>query len=185
MRMTTRWIPVMLSLLIAPAALSAQQASESAQPSQQLPPEAQEVLLEMQQISERLGPIQQQALQDPEVQSAGEALTARIQEAMVEVDPTTPRNLERLESLMSEAQAAQQANDEDAFIRVVQEAQQIQASLEAAEAEAIQRPALVADIESFQDRVQAKMMEFDPEAGQLLERFEELDHRLALLLNVQ
>lgn len=172
---------VWLVLLAAPAGLLAQQGSGTAAP--QLPPEAQELIQELQQVQARLEPIQQQALQDPQVQEAQQALGDEVQAAMTEVDPETPQRIERLQVLMSEAQAAQAEQDEAAMGEIVAEAQGLEQRLQAAQAEAVQRPDIAPQVEQFQAQLLEKMVELDPDVESLIEQAKELDARLAALLN--
>lgn len=165
-----------IALAFAPAALMAQQPGA-------IDPEAQELFAELQEIQTELEPIQQEALSDPEIQAAQEALSSRIQQVMATVDPATPERIERLQSLMAEAEAAQAEEDEQSMMEIVAEAQQIEQSLQAAQAQAIQSPDLQPEVQGFQETLQEKMLEIDPAAEQLIERAQEIDQRLALLLN--
>lgn len=169
-----------LLLLAAPLGLFAQQ--QGAVDPAQLPPEAQELIGELQQLQARLQPIQQQALQDPEIQAAQQALGAEIQEAMVEVDPETPEKMERLQELMVQAQAAQAEEESAAMTEIVSEARALEQQLQAAQAAAIQSPELAPRVEAFQDRLLERMVEVDPEAEALLDRAQELNARLAAVL---
>ena len=177
--MTRRFLRTALVWLVwlaAPAGLLAQQGG-----AQNIPPEAQELLTEMQQVQQQLQPIQQQALQDPEVQAAQQDLATRVQAAMVEVDPATSDRIARLQVLMGEAQAAQAEQDEEAMAGIVAEAQGIERQLQAAQAEAVQRPDIAPRVEAFQDQLARKMAEVDPQAESLMERARELEARLTEL----
>lgn len=170
---------IFLSLLfvVAPAGLVAQQ--QGAIDPAQLPPEAQELIAELQQLQVRLQPIQQEAMQDPEIQAAQQALGAEIQSVMVELDPETPERIERLRELMGEAQAAQAAQDQAAMAELVAEGRALEQELQAAQAEAIQTPEIAPRVEAFEARLLERMLEVDPQAGSLIERARELDARLA------
>ncbi|MEX2610748.1 MAG: hypothetical protein WEA24_12435 [Gemmatimonadota bacterium] len=169
-----------LVALMAPAAVSAQ--GGGMDPTQQLPPEAQELIAELQQLQAQIQPIQQQALADPEIQAAQEKLGADVQEAMAEQDPEVPQHIERLETLIAGAQAAQAEQDQTRMAELVAEAQQIEQRLQAAQTEALELPEIAPRVEAFQQQLKDKMVEVDPESETLLKRFEELNERLAVLM---
>ena len=160
--------------LLAPAALGAQQ--------QAIPPEAQALVTEMQELQVELGPIQQQALADADLQAAQQELGEKVRAAMAEADPEMPARMERLTALQAQAQEAQAAQDQERMQAIVTEAQQIEQSLQAAQQEAIARPELDAEIEAFQTRLEQKMVEIDPDAAPLLERMRAIDAELRALL---
>lgn len=169
-----------LVLALVPAGLVGQEEGERSSP--ELPPEAMQLIAELQQVQAELEPIQQEALTDPALQAAGEALAADVQEAMTDVDPETPERMERLQALMGEAQAAQAEQDADRMSEIVMEARGIEERLQAVQAQAVQRPEIATRIEEFQGRLEARMIEVDPDAGPLLERARDLNQRLAALL---
>lgn len=169
-----------LLFLAAPLGLFAQQQG-TIDPAQ-IPPEAQELIGELQQLQTRLQPIQQEALQDPEIQAAQQALGAEIQEAMAEADPSTPEKMQRLQELMVQAQAAQAEQDAAAMNEIVTEARALEQELQAAQAAAIESPELAPRVEAFEDRLLERMVEVDPEAESLLDRVQELNARLAAAL---
>lgn len=175
-----RTILLALLFVVAPAGLVAQQ--QGAMDPAQLPPEAQELIVELQQLQVKLQPIQQEAMQDPEIQAAQQALGVEIQAAMVEVDPQTPERIERLQELMGEAQAAQAAQDEAAMAQLVAEGRELEQQLQATQAAAIQDPEIAPRVEAFEARLLERMLEVDPEAGSLIERAKELDARLGEFL---
>lgn len=173
---------IFLSFLVAlaPAGLAAQQ--QGAIDPAQLPAEAQELIAEMQQLQTELQPIQQQAMQDPEVQAAQQALGADIQAAMIEVDPSTPERLERLQELMAQAQSARAGQDEAAMAQIVAEAQALEQQLQATQAAAIQTDEIAPRVQAFEAKLLETMVAVDPEAASMIERARELDARLGALL---
>lgn len=175
--MRTGILPAVIAIAVLPLSLRAQQPAP-VDPAQ-LPQEAQELVVEIQQVQSNLQQIQQEAMSDPELQAEQEALGREIQLAMAESDPAIPEHLERLETLMAEAQAAQQAQDAEKMQAIVTEARELDGRLQAAQAEVIQRPEIAPRVESFQSHLQAKMMELDPSTPQLIERLRELDSQLA------
>lgn len=166
-----------LVAVLVPAAASAQQADPT-----QLPPEAQELIAELQQLQAQIQPIQQQALQDSAIQAVQEQLGKDVQAAMAEQDPEVPAHIERLEEVIVSAQAAQAAADEARMAALVAEARQIEQRLQEAQMKALELPEIAPRVEAFQKQLQAKMVEVEPEAESLLERFEELNDRLAVLI---
>lgn len=179
---TSLFSTIFLSFLfaMAPTGLVAQQ--EGAIDPSQLPPEAQALIAEMQELQSELQPIQQEAMQDPEIQAAQRDLGARIQTAMVEADPATPARLERLEELMAEAQAARAAQDQAAMTEIVTEARGLEQQLQAAQAAVIQSPEIAPQVEAFEARLLERMTEIDPDAGAMIERARELDAKLGEFL---
>jgi chromosome segregation ATPase len=172
----TRTMMAVLALLIVPAGLVAQQQMPPAQP--QLPPEVQEWIAEIEQIQTRLAPVQEEALQDEAIQAEQEALGAEVEAAMQAVDPELAVLGDRMDQLRSEAQAAQEAGEMERLQGLAQEANQIQQRFQMAQAQALEQPELASKVESFQENLQAKMIEMDPEAEELLDRFEELATRI-------
>jgi hypothetical protein len=172
-------IPV-LALLLAPIALAAQQPDAAVPP--QLPPEAQELITEIQEIQAKLQPVQMQVLQDSQLVSAQQAFGARMQEKMTALEPATTERLARLETLVAEAQTAEANRDEARFGEIVAEGQQIEQQLRATQEQAFQDPEIAAEFEGLQNTVQRKIIEADPAAEELLERLQELDTRLAMVL---
>lgn len=169
----------MLVLALAPAALLAQDPAP-AQP--QVSPEIQGWLTEMQQLQAQLGPLQQQALQDPGLQEEQQRVTTLVQETMLQLDPTIPQQTQRIEELQQEAQTAQETEDVNRIMEIAAEAQQIQQRFVELQAEAMQSPAVAPQIEAFQSRLQARMIEIDPEAEARIQRLEELQRRLETAL---
>lgn len=167
---------IALALLAAPAGLLAQQ-SGGIDPAQ-LPPEARELIVELQQVQSGLGSIQEKALADPALQQARSALNAQIQVAMTQADPAVPERMERLQTLMGEAQAAQAEQDEARMAEIVAEAREIEQQLQKAQTEAIQRPEIAPQLRGFQAKLLEKMVEVDPTAQTMIERLQELDARL-------
>jgi hypothetical protein len=147
-----------------------------------VPDEAQSLIIEMQQLQNRLRPIQQQAMQDPGLRAAGDSVGLEIRAAMVQVEPATPMLIEELTELMQEAEQAQAVNDQVRFNRVIREAAELDQLLQLAQAKAVERPDVLARVEAFEARVHQKMITNNPEAGEIIRRLDELNVRLAALL---
>jgi chromosome segregation ATPase len=168
-----------------PAALVAQQTTPSASQERAGAPDQEQVqswLSELQQLHLKLERIQASAAQDPQLQSAQVALGNQIREAMEKVDPQLPSQLERVEQLEAEAGRAQQAGDEAKLQQLAQEAEAIQIRFLEARNQVFQQPEMAARLEAFQARMESKMAEVDPEAPQLIKRFQELEEKLAKAL---
>jgi hypothetical protein len=177
MRSSMRTLAIAVGLALLPFAATAQQ-----MPGADLPPEAQQVILEMEQLHERLAPIQEQAMSDPEVQAGQEALREEIQTTMSRIDPGLPQHIERYVELEAEFQAAQAAQDQNRMRDIILEGQQIERRLREAEAEAIQQPHIARELDNFQSLLLSKMTLLEPEASTLVERMTELNTRLQAIV---
>lgn len=173
---TIRRTTPLLLLALAPIGLSAQQAAP------QIPEEARELVTELQQIQAQLQPVQQQALQDAELQAEQQALGQKIQEVMLASNPAVQSGLERLQALQQEAQEAHAAEDQEKLGALVTEAQTIEAQLQQSQAAALESPEVAAEVESFEAKVQAKMVEIDPDAASLIARYRELESELRTIV---
>ena len=158
--------------LCAPATLSAQQ-------QQQLPPEVQEWAIELQELQSQLQPLQEQALQEPEIQAEQASVVEALFETMVASNPETAQRIERLEGLMQEAQAAQEAGDAERIAQLSAEAAELQPQIQAAQAEALSHPDVQPRVAAFQQKLNARVVEIDPAAEQVIELLAELDARIA------
>jgi chromosome segregation ATPase len=158
------------TLLLVPMTLNAQQ--------QGPPPEVQEMMAEMQQIQARLLPLQERALEDEALLTQRDETTAAVRSAMIAIDADIGTALDRLEEMMREMAAAQQASDMETIVALNQEAQELQPRIAAVQGEALAQPEVAERIEAFQAHLQARMIELDPEARSLFERRDDLDRRL-------
>jgi hypothetical protein len=165
-------ILTMILAILAPSALQAQQA----QP--ELPPEARELIAELEEIQQQLAPVQAQALADPEVQDSREALSEVLEATMGQLDPELPSEMERFAHLEARMAAAQAQQDEAAMRSILQEAQRIEQRLQSAQAQALQRPEVAREVERFETRLLTKMAEIDPRTETLVQRMGELSARL-------
>jgi hypothetical protein len=169
-----RSLLMLLALLSAPAALAAQQPAPMPQPT----PEVQGWIAEIQQIEQRLGPIQARAMEDPALQQAHVALNEAIVTALRQAGPETEADLRRVETIQPELRAAQENGDQAQVQRLVMEAQQLQQRLAQAQMQVMQQPQIATEAEAFQTRLQARMIEVEPEAGALLDRFTTLQTQI-------
>jgi hypothetical protein len=171
-----RTLLALVAIAVVPAALPAQQAGP------QIPENVRPLLMEMQQLHVRLEAIQQQALQDPQLSAAQDALGESIKETMEQIDPSLQQSMERVQDLETEAEAAQRSGDQAKLQQLAAEAEQIQVKFLTAQEQALQQPALAAQIDSFQTQLERKMAEVDPEAQRLIERFKELQVQIASVM---
>jgi hypothetical protein len=175
--MTTRTLimgAAAAALFATPATLSAQQ--------QELPPQVQGWLIEMQQIETRLAPIQEEALDDPQIQQQQEAVVQAVRTAMIEADPSMAQIIDRMEALIVEARAAQEAGDQERIIAVAAEAEEIQPAFARAQAEALEQPEVASRLDRFQENLHARMAQIDPEAPTLLARYRALEEQVAVAM---
>jgi hypothetical protein len=174
-------LSMMLALLIAPAALAAQQPTPQPQPT----PEVQGWIVELQQLEQRLAPIHEQAMQDTVLQQAQTDLNAAIVAALLRSGPEVQADLRRIETIQPEVAAAQEAGDEEQLRRLVTEAQQLQQRLTEAQMQVLQQPELAARADDFQTQLQARMVQIDAQAEVMMQRFVELQARLLDAMQAQ
>ncbi len=96
--------PLLLALFFFPTALNAQQPGQKPAAS---PEELQQLVLEAQQIQEKLQPVQQKALQDTAVQPQVAQFQRVLRAKMVELDPRSRALLDRLDEIEKRLQEAQ------------------------------------------------------------------------------
>jgi hypothetical protein len=166
------------ALAALPTALRAQAPATPPPAGEDVTAEASQWLAEIQQIHLRLGQLQEQALQDPELSARRDSLGMRIRVAMETIDPALPQQMGRIEEMEGQAAAAEARSDQAALEQLNAEAAQIQQRFLAAQQQALQQPALAAEVAAFQTMLEQKILAVDPAAPQLLARFQELERRL-------
>lgn len=137
----------------------------------EMDPEVMMQLREIQEIQQQLEPIQQQALEDETLASQLQSLQQRVDTAMRE---ESGEAMDRMESLQEEMQEAQAAGDQERMQALMTEGQGLQQELQATQAEVMARPEIQGPVEEFEAAHRARMIEIDPEAEELLDRFDEL-----------
>lgn len=147
-----------------------------------LPEGAAELMMEIQEIQGRLSPIQSEAMADPELQAAGEELGARIREVMAERRPETEELISRLQELAPQIEEAQANGNTARFSELVQEYGYIDQALQITRDEVTREPAIDALVVEYEKRVQAKMVEDNPEVAEMLDRLQTLSGQLAAML---
>jgi uncharacterized membrane-anchored protein YjiN (DUF445 family) len=166
-----------------PSFLTAQQRMPASQASPAEQQEVQQLLTELRQLNTKLESIRQTVMADPQLQTTQEALGEEIKTAMEKADPELPRSLKRAEALEAEAAKAQREADEAKLQKLAEEAQQIQMRFVEAQAKVLNQPEVAAKVEAFQDTVEARMAQVDPEAPALIKRFQDLETRLTAYLS--
>lgn len=141
--------------------------------------EVQAMITELQQLHTQLEGVQQQAMQDPELSAMQEEISNEIMSAMDDVDPALENQMDRIAELETEARAAQEAGNTDRLRELVGEAQQIQAHFLEVQQTVMGRPEVAAMVDGFQTRLETRMVELDPSISGVLERFRELEGRVA------
>lgn len=178
-----RLTPLALALLALPVVSVAQQ--QTPEPAAELERDSaatamlQGWLAEIQVINGRLQELQQQALQDSSLSAEQAALGESIRAAMEAADPTLEASMARVEQLQGEAAAAQQQGDAARLNELGAEVRQIEMKFVQAQQQALAEPELSAQLEAFQTRLEARIAELDPEAPQLIARFQQLQEQLA------
>jgi DNA repair exonuclease SbcCD ATPase subunit len=178
-RTTPRLLPAAgLAILLVGAPLAGQDAPPPMQ-QEALPDSIQEMIQEFQELEQRLGQLQQQALaESQELQERQVELQGLVQQVMQEIDPEFESRIERLQALEREAMAAQEAQDAETLQALIAEAQSLQADLQQTQERAMENPEVQSELEVFQTAMMDEMTKHDPEAPELLERLEELAERL-------
>ena len=166
-----------------PALAAAQQAPTSAPAGEQPPLTAQEQEMqgwydELQQLHTQLQTIQEQALADQTLAARQEALGEEIRLAMAARDATVQQQIDRMSSLETEAISAQQTNNIQRLQELMTEATGIQEHLMNLQQQVIEEPSMAAKLDLFQTDLQKKMAELNPNAQQMMERFQELEAKL-------
>ncbi|HEX5727083.1 MAG TPA: hypothetical protein VFX98_16520 [Longimicrobiaceae bacterium] len=167
MQKSTRIALLALAALALPVGAAAQDAPQPAAP-------ASPVQAEITQIQQRLGALQQQAVQDSAVQAAQAAFEAALFAAMERLDPTVKEKTARGEALQQEVAAARQASDNAKLNALATEAQQLQAFFTGVQRRALATPEIQEARKAFLSVLLARMTQIDPEAEKLVARLEEL-----------
>lgn len=165
MQKTTRLALIAAAFLAVPAAAHAQTAPAApAAPAQN----------EVEQLRQRIGQLQQQALQDPALEPAQDSFNAVVQAAMARLDPTATAKAARATALTAEVEAARAANDNAKLNQLAEEATALQAFFTALRPRAMADAEVQAARQVFLARVLEKMKQIDPNTQQYVDRLSEL-----------
>lgn len=133
---------------------------------------------ELQQLHTQLETIQAQALADQSLAARQEALGEEIRVAMESRDSTMTSRLARMEAIEAEATAAQESNNSQRLQQLMVEANGIQEHLFLLQQQIVEEPAIAAKLDVFQTDLQQKMLQLNPNAQQMMDRFRELEENL-------
>ncbi|TVP58918.1 MAG: hypothetical protein EA351_02590 [Gemmatimonadales bacterium] len=138
---------------------------------QEMDPEMMALMMEAQELQQRLAAIQDEAMQD-------EALAAQLTSIQDEVEAglreEAPELLAQMEEYEAEYMAAQEAGDQERVQAIAMEAQQAQMEIQAAQQSVLSRPDIAESIDDFEEAQHARMIEIDPEAREILDRLDEI-----------
>ena len=169
-------IAFLLTMLIAGPTVA-----QDPNPTQDTPDPNQALFTEYQELQQHLGQLQVQAIQENgELETRRTAIDEMLMTAMIEINPETEAHIARLEVLGEEAIVAQRAQNAEALQPLMAEAMGLRSELEDAQAQAIEREDVQAEIQSFETDLMVKAVEIDPEATELRARIEELAELLSV-----
>ena len=178
-----QWLRRMVA--IAAVATPASTVSAQAPPPPPPPPQEQEAeaevqqwIAEIQQIQQQLLPVQEKALQEPELQKEQAEVTDAVKQAMIESDSTIGPKIDRLEALASEARDAQEAGDTEKIGQLTMEAQTLQPEIVQAQAAALEKPEIEEQVTEFQANLHERMAQLDPNAKPLIDKMKQLDEQV-------
>lgn len=154
-----------------PPETGAEQPAPQQQQQQQMDPEAMALMTEAQELQQRLAPVEQEAMQDEALSSQLEQIQDQIEAAMRDENPEL---FEQMEQLEAEFMAAQEAGDDQRAQEIGMEAQGIEAELQAVQQDVLERPDIRGPIDEFEEARRTKMIEIDSEAGEIMDRLEEI-----------
>jgi hypothetical protein len=167
---TTRLVLLAAAALALPAAAQAQTQPAPAPappaPAVPAPPAADEAA----QLRQKIGALQQQALQDPALKPAQDSFNTVVSAAMGRIDPAAPAKLARASSINTEVEAARAANDNARLNQLATEATALQTYFAGIRPRAMADPEVVAARQVFLARVLEKMKQIDPNAQQYVDR---------------
>ena len=122
------------------------------------------------QLRQKIGALQQQALQDPALKPAQDSFNTVVSAAMGRLDPQAPAKLARAQSINADIAAAQAASDNVKLNALATEATALQTYFAGLRPRAMADPEVVAARQVFLGRVLEKMKQIDPNAQQYVDR---------------
>lgn len=133
--------------------------------------------MELQQLQQRLGEIQQQAFENnPELQEQAQELEQLFIDTMSDAGYDPEGGLARLQEIQQEMQA--QDADEENRRALLEEAQQIQMELQEGQQVAMQEQVIIDAQQSFEEDLMDAMRAEDPQTDELISRFEQLQQQM-------
>ncbi|TVP77214.1 MAG: hypothetical protein EA352_04125 [Gemmatimonadales bacterium] len=148
-------------------------AQQQGQP--QMDEEMMALMTEAQELQQRIAPVQDEAMQDEELAARLTEIQQKVESAM---DEEAPELMARMDELESEFMTAQEAGDQERQEELGMEFQQLQMELQTTQQSVLEREDIQADIQTFEDMQRERMIEIDPEAGEILDRIEEIYEQL-------
>lgn len=138
--------------------------------------------VELRSLQDRMGKLGNLALEEsPELAKRWQSFQAALERAMTEIDPDADDDLERLAGTRGELEQAWADRDVDRLQRLLDERRRLRASLESAQAEALRREDVAAEMTAFRTALVARMRESNPDLDALMARMESLAHGLRSL----
>ena len=171
MQKTTRLALLAAAALALPAAARAQATpapAPAAPPAQAAPAD------EAAQLRQKIGALQQQALQDPALKPAQDSFNVVLSAAMGRLDPAAPAKLARAQAINGEVEAARAANDNAKLNQLATEATGLQQYFATLQPRAMQDPQVQAARQVWLGRLFEKMKQIDPNAQQYVDRLTQL-----------
>ncbi len=138
---------------------------------QEMDPEMMAMMTEVQELQQRLGPIQDEAMQDPELSQSLTELQDRVETAMRDEDPELFAEMDQFEE---EFLAAQEAGDQERIQEIGMEAQGVEMELQTLQQSVLEREDIRTSIDDFEAAQRERMIEIDPEAGEIMDRIDEI-----------
>lgn len=144
-----------------------------------LPDSVQRLLAEFQQVQQRLGAIQEKALEaNPVLAERQDSVRDVVESVMVEMNPALEARIDRLDEIEDSATVAREASDTARVMELLGEARQIQSNLQQSQTRAMQRDSVAREVQGFRERLLTAMREVDPETDRLLKRLREVTLRI-------
>lgn len=126
------------------------------------------------QLQQKLGALQQRAMQDPSLKAATDSFNAVVRTGMTKVDPQAAAKLARAEAIPAELEAARAANDNAKLTALAAESVQLQSYFTATRQRAIELPEVQTARQAYVARLFEKMKEYDPQAQSYVDRLTQL-----------
>lgn len=136
------------------------------------------MMTEMRQLQKRLSSIQKQAMQDSALQSQMQEVQALIDSTIRAMSPQAAQQMERLDSIRGQLQAAQSQGDTARLRSLIMEAQKLQKALQKVQSKAMKQEDVAAAIKSFQNALREQMRQVDPTADSLIDRADSLQSQM-------
>ncbi|HET7232329.1 MAG TPA: hypothetical protein VFJ16_20145, partial [Longimicrobium sp.] len=168
----TRIAVLAAAALALPAAAAAQQTTPA--PAQPAAPAQAAPANEAAQLQQKLGALQQRAMQDPSLKAATDSFNAVVQAGMARLDPQAPAKVARAAAISGDVTAARAASDNARLNQLATEANELQAYFTGLRQRAIVLPEVATARQAYVARLFEKMKEYDPQAQSYVDRLNQL-----------